>query len=118
MYKVVNTLDGKKMSAIATGSAAIEYEENEWCEVPEFLSALHRGPFVFTDLENAITFVTDNDLGQFNEIWECEVENPGEPGGFLDIFELADGNIDYILYATFPRNTVECDRIKLIKRVS
>lgn len=113
-YKVVSVNHNRMYSYIWHHEYAVEYIENEW--VKPNIGKL----FAFNSFDSALHFYTaDGDAEEQYEIWECEVENPIEANYiswlWANLESFWSGDKRNIVPA--PKGTMNCDAIKLIRKV-
>ena len=116
VYKVVFRGEhGELRSILAYGDAEVVYTPNKWVEAPRWLAKEGYYLTAFKTIEDALDFVDGVSL-RF-EIWEAEAQgiikklpNP------CDIDSLADRKL-VPLKLEWPRGTIMCQRLRLIRRV-
>ena len=116
VWKVVKNVNGRLVSAIVKGQAAVEYIPGEWVEAPEWLRSKEYHLLAFQDLSEAIDFAKLHSATRNLEIWEAEAEDLVPLPFPLDISRLSVG-LAIRIKDYWPTGTIMCRRLKLLKRV-
>ena len=118
VYKIVG-LDGENnlSSLIVFGKARKTYEPGIAHRAPKWLAGMGYHLIAFDRLENALHFTRKWRNASFR-IWECEATGVfGDLPKPLSQFDLCEGKIILPATGLWPRGTVMCKTLKLVREV-
>jgi len=119
VYKVVERLDdGTLASAVAFGKAKVVYIPNEWVAAPKWLRESGYHLTAFREYEYAYTFAKKVISFKPWEIWLAEAEGVLEklpPSRYMLL--LAQGKLGEYAWDSWPKGTVMCRALKLVKKL-
>jgi hypothetical protein len=123
VYKIVKRVNGKLVSITASGKAKVQYKPGEWTYPPEWLKDKGYDLFAFSKLQYAIDFYQHHyyrymyNLRNF-QFWEAQSKVISLPTKRrLDLFSLNNGEINILAPKEWPKGTVCCPELKLLKQV-
>ena len=117
VYKVVERQGRELRSAVAYGMAKVIYKR-EWVEAPEWLAEQGYHLTAFKSLEDAVRFRNVYSLNDA-EVWEAEADGVTDnlpciaSVNLLSIGRIVSNSV----YPGWPKGTVMCKRLKLVRRV-